>query len=281
MVRRALGVTMMPELTGTTRQTFIGIDFSGATDAGRKIWLAVGHEWQSSLHIDWCFRAADLPDGGEDRDAALRVVCSFLIGQQAAIAGCDFPFALHRSQMSGADWQSWLVQNVVRQTSADTWRDALRGERELRRVTDNEMKTPMAPLNLRVYRQTFHGLRDLLYPMMQQGACVLPMMAALSESLWLVETCPASALKKAELYAPYKGAATELRAMRQRIVQTWQERYSLQMSPALEEKVIDDAGGDALDSVLAAWIAWRICHCGEDLTALPGSDYAVEGRVYA
>jgi hypothetical protein len=96
-----------------------------------------------------------------------------------------------------------------------------------------------------------------------------------------VETCPASALKKAELYAPYKGTATELRAMRQHIVQTWQERYSMQMSPELEAKLIDDAGGDALDSVLAAWIAWRIVHCREDLTAPPGSDYAVEGRVYA
>ena len=272
---------MMPELTETTRQTFIGIDFSGATDAGRKIWLAVGHEWQGSLHIDWCFRAADLPDGGEDRDTALRAVCSFLLGQRAAIAGCDFPFALHRSQMNSVDWQSWLVQNVAPQKSADNWREALRGERELRRATDNEMKTPMAPLNLRVYRQTFHGLRGLLHPLVQQGACVLPMMTAQPESLWLVETCPASALKKAELYAPYKGAAMELNLMRERIVQTWQARYSLQMSPALEEKLIEDTGGDALDSVLAAWITWRIVNGRVDLTALPGSDYAVEGRVYA
>ena len=46
-------------------QTIYGIDFSGAKDAGKKIWIARGVSWDSGLLIKDCFRARDLPNSGK------------------------------------------------------------------------------------------------------------------------------------------------------------------------------------------------------------------------
>ena len=42
-------------------QHIYGIDFSGAQDAGKKIWIAEGVVKTDSLLIEDCFRARDLP----------------------------------------------------------------------------------------------------------------------------------------------------------------------------------------------------------------------------
>ena len=42
------------------------IDFSGAQDAGKKIWIAEGVVKTGSLLIEDCFRARDLQDSGNE-----------------------------------------------------------------------------------------------------------------------------------------------------------------------------------------------------------------------
>ncbi len=258
--------------------TVIGLDFSGARDAGRRIWVTVAHENQQVLHIDWCFPVADLPDAGCSRDEALSALCNFLRAQ-TGIVGCDFPFALHRKQMLENNWREWLQRFPARYKDAEALR-AETGEGELRRRTDNENQTPMAPLNLRLYRQTFYGIREVLWPLVQEGACVLPMMQAAEGSLWMIEICPASTLKREEIYRPYKGRKQDLRDAREQILTILTTRLPLQLSKATEAKIIDNEGGDALDSVLAAAATWRACQNPELLCAPPESEYAVEGRVF-
>ena len=62
------------ELAGQTMhspQHIYGIDFSGAQDAGKKIWIAEGVVKGGSLLIEDCFRARDLQDSGNELDICL------------------------------------------------------------------------------------------------------------------------------------------------------------------------------------------------------------------
>ena len=68
------------------RHHIYGIDFSGAQDAGNKIWIAEGVVKGDSLLIEDCFRARDLQDSGKDKD--------FMKENQDAAFGLDFPFLI-------------------------------------------------------------------------------------------------------------------------------------------------------------------------------------------
>lgn len=92
--------------------------------------------------------------------------------------------------------------------------------KKLRRQTDWDNKAPFAPYNLRVYRQTFYGLRNLLAPLVATGrASVLPMQAPAPNLPWLVEAYPACLLKAAGQYRPYKGPGDRQRVAREGIVE--------------------------------------------------------------
>ena len=49
-----------------TKHQIDGIDFSGAQDAGKKIWIAEGVVKTDLLLIEDCFGARDLQDSGND-----------------------------------------------------------------------------------------------------------------------------------------------------------------------------------------------------------------------
>ena len=54
---------------------------------------------------------------------------------------------------------------------------------------------------LRLYRQTYFGIRDVLYPLARdQQVCVLPMQSVLPDRAWILKICPASTLKRENLY---------------------------------------------------------------------------------
>jgi hypothetical protein len=195
------------------------------------------------------------------------------------------------------------------------------GDRELKRVTDVETRTPFCVYNLRLYRQTFYGIRDVLGPLMRTGSVsVLPMQPADPQKSWVVEICPASTLKSKGLYVPYKGnlarpsaaakgskgprgqgsqrppvrapesaraakrsivCSTEgRRAGRARILKDIEETEPLSITSAeLRRSILDDAGGDALDSLIAAVATRRAAH---DPGAATGKNpaYQYEGFVY-
>jgi hypothetical protein len=76
------------------RSRIIGIDFSGAKDALKKIWLAEGSVKGNALEIERCSNARDLFDPGNDRTACYRALRAYLTRQSDAIVGLDFPFGL-------------------------------------------------------------------------------------------------------------------------------------------------------------------------------------------
>ena len=156
-----------------------GVDFSGALNAGRTIWIAGGEVEGDVLHCNLCLPAERLPDSGKDRATALAVLRAFILEQSPCAVGCDFPFSLPREIVTEPTWKSFVHEFAARHPDAESfkrWSLERAGGRELRRLTDREARTPFSPYNLRLYRQTYFGIRDLLAPLIATGRVnVLPM----------------------------------------------------------------------------------------------------------
>ena len=242
------------------RQVY-GVDFSGAARAGEKIWITQGVIQGETLRIVACHQAADLPGSSVERARCLAALRDFVRQETAGAFGFDFPFGLPRDLVEEDTWRDFAVSFPDRYAGPEAFRQACRAARdglELKRVTDRETKTPFSAYNIRLYRQTYYGIRDLLAPLVQDGqVSVLPMQAAASDKPWMLEICPASTLKQLGLYRPYKGKSRQQMASRTHILHVIEEMTPLSVPTLLRSEILSDAGGDALDSVVAAFAVFR------------------------
>ncbi len=71
-----------------------GIDFSGAQDAGNKIWIAKGVLNGEILLVSECYRVRDLDDLGKGIDDCLPGMVNLVRPETNAAFGFDFPFGL-------------------------------------------------------------------------------------------------------------------------------------------------------------------------------------------
>jgi hypothetical protein len=268
----------------TSDMIFFGLDFSGARDAGRKIWLAaLEHDAaRSRPRVLSLVRAAELPGGGVSREDALAALRAFVISQTSAVFGCDFPFSLPAACIAQPDWRAFARAFAVQYTSpADLIAAGKQSGRELRRLTDRRTATPLAPTNLRLASQTFYGIRDLLAPLAAAGqAQILPLTAparGTSTRPVLIEVCPASLLKANHQYFPYKGRGEHPRAARARLL-AWLASARIDIPEASHALALADCEGDALDAILAAVAAWL----ADIARPLPDAetDWRIEGWVY-
>ena len=241
----------------------LGVDFSGARDAGNKIWIAEAVVTGNGIEIESCRRARDLPGGAVDRESALRALVDYLAGKTDALAGLDFPFSLPVTMISESSWEEFVSAFARRYQTPEYFRDdcAERGDgHELKRRTDVEARVPFSAYNLRLYRQTYWGIRDVLRPLIADDAVrVIPMQTPRASAPVIAEICPASILKREGLYSSYKGRGPRFRAARESIVDQLIERQTLRRpgEPILV-KILEDTGGDALDAVIGAIGAARV-----------------------
>lgn len=254
---------------------FVGIDFSGARDAGKKIWIAEGAEDGGGIAVATLIPASELPQSGADRSTALTALARHIAGLGRSIVGIDAPNSLPRS-FAPDGWAPWFASFAGSHASAEHFRAACRattGGKESKRPCDVTAKTPFAAWNLRLYRQTWHSLVDLYAPLVAARAVtVAPFERADGKSPRLAEICPASTLKHLGLYGSYKGR--KLADERRALLREMTGRATLQMPRALRERAIDDHGGDALDAVIALAAAVR---CRKQIAR---HDAASEGEVY-
>lgn len=250
-------------------QPCIGIDFSGGTRAGRKVWIAQGHRTADrTVRIERCDRLTDLLGVAPARDIALPALRAWIARQHAAIIGMDFPFGVPAALMPrGQRWVTWCVRLGACYTDAESFRaDCTRraGGREIKRATDVAACTPLASYNLWVYRQTYHGVRDVLAPLVAADAArVVPMQRRAAGLPTLIEVCPASTLKVIDAYLPrYKGAdraapgrGATPSATRAAIVDLLVRRTGASLPPQVRAAAVADAEGDALDAVVACLAA--------------------------
>lgn len=240
-----------------------GIDFSGAADAGRRTWIARGTVPPGGPPaVQECRSADSLPGSGPRREAALEALRSLIGRERGAVFGLDVPFGLPAPLAAAPGWEEFVTSFPERYREPEGFRRAClasAGGVELKRAADRAARTPFSPYNLRLYRQTFFGIREVLAPLVRSGAArALPMQAPDPGKPWLLEVCPASTLKRTGLYQPYKGRDPARRAARRRILESLEGRGELApLPPEVRRAAVEDPAGDALDSLLAFLAAAR------------------------
>jgi hypothetical protein len=274
------------------RSRVYGVDFSGAQTAGRKIWLARGvipayAGTGAALHIDLCARAGEWLGTGGERTACLAGLRELIAREHDSVFGLDFPFSLPRPLVGADTWTEFAGRFPDDYASPEQFRHACYarsaavGGRELKRHTDRETGTPWAAYNLRLYRQTFYGIGEVLAPLVRRDeARVRPMQAPSPDRAWLIEICPAATLKRHGLYAPYKGTGTAHAGARARLLEAVERLAPLTFaSPDLRAVVLSDRDGDALDSVIAAWAVAEALRQSNQLQ-VNDPVCSIEGSVY-
>lgn len=265
-------------------QKIYGVDFSGAANAGKKIWITSGIRENDRLHLQGCLRASELPSSANERDRCMAALLAFIRKEETSAFGFDFPFGLPRDLVKEDGWRDFVVSFSCRYTNAEDFRKAsytVSGGLELKRMTDRACQTPFSPYNLRLYRQTYYGISKVLAPLVRKHqACVLPMQKALPGRPWLLEVCPASTLKRAHLYVPYKGRTREHCTARKHILEWIEVPCGVTLPSSIRRTALMDTDGDALDSVVAAFATFRALHNQAVPAAVDHKTYLLEGYIY-
>lgn len=276
---------IMPHNNNPPR-TIYGIDFSGALDAGRKIWIAAGIVRNGVLVIGKCDRSGAFTGAGRARDDCLEGLIHFIEQQRDAAIGLDFPFGLPREVMASSDsWEDFILSFNRNYTSPQDFRVRcfrLANSRELKRHTEHEQQTPWSPYNLRLYKQSYYGMGQLLAPLIRRNAiCVLPMQEPEVGKPWLLEVCPASTLKKVGLNRPYKRKGEAGETARGEILDGLEAAGQLSaISAELRSIAVGNRAGDALDSIIAAFATFHAVRNPPVHPSELASTYAHEGYVY-
>ena len=268
-----------------------GVDFSGAIDAGTKIWIASGTIVENALKVEYCLEAKDLPGSTAERDQCLCSLRDFISAHKGGAFGFDFPFGLPRKVVKANNWEEFVLSFSDYYTDPEQFRIACRTAAcgpELKRATDIKAETPWCAYNLRLYKQTYYGIRDVLAPLVrEQLVCVLPMQSISPHIPWLFEICPASTVKKRlGITSSYKGGPKEKHkekySVREHILHQMEETGDLVIPDSnLRLRILSNRHGDALDSVIAAFATFRAVHNLSDSAVLGSDTYALEGYVYA
>ena len=263
-----------------------GVDFSGAVDAGKHIWIAEADVTNSGLAITDCRSASNFLGVFPTRDVTFPALVEFISSKRDAAFGFDFPFGLPASMVDEDSWTAFVSAFPSRYPSLanfDADCHAASGGKEWKRLCDVETKAPFSPYNRRVIFQTYYGIRDLLLPLVVNGKATVPPIHQVQGNVpWLLEVCPAGALKAAGLYKPpYKGRSASHFDARSHILKSLENDGSIQaVPPGLRDTILSNAGGDALDSVVAAAVTARTVNNPASIAAMSGEPYNVEGCIY-
>lgn len=273
-------------------KTVVGVDFSGAKLAGRNIWLARCSIRRAKLRLDALENLEQLAQQAE-REQAYAHLRELIGRSEQALWGIDFPFGLP-IELGLGDWSEQLSLLSTWADSANAFglhccdrAKAAVGKLHTRRDTDTETKTPFDCYHYRIIYQTFHGMRDLLVPLIKDAkTCVIPFQFDQLEACKriVVEACPGSTLKRLGLphnrYKQTKPGKVEAKYVKTRKIILKGISENIELEPAAIKTMLNNPGGDALDAVIAAvgvWQAWTTL----DLDGIRRHPrYAREGLVF-
>lgn len=227
-----------------------GIDFSGGERPEGKIWVATRDG-----------RTIELRRGFDHRSIVEMILASRDDGRDH-LWRIDAPFGLALESLGDfgiePSWQA-MAEWLGSFGSAREWRSTCRAmaRREPRRVTDREAHTPMSPLNLRVFKQTWSVITRVLKPLAEAGIRIEPVAGPLGSRVVVAEGCPASVLHQLGWPARgYKGggpasgnADDPPRSLRRELVERLR-KTGLPIPRPVAGKAIDDREGDGLDALL-------------------------------
>ena len=256
-----------------TPVTVLGVDLSAsASTAHRKTWITRATVADGVVDLEEPFPAHALPGEPRSRDAVFDALRQTVAeADPPAVVGLDAPFSLPAPIVNEPDWRAFLETVPATFTDADDFQT--RCHRRTARATDGDRKElrrrcderfdGLCPYNRFVYRITYHTLRDLLWPLIRsEAAAAWPFQpGATTADRVLLETYPAAVLasRLSVRSTTYKDADDDP-AFRRAVLDQVLASDEVVVEPhptatAVRAAVVDDAGGDALDSLLAAWAA--------------------------
>ncbi len=231
----------------------LGVDWSGSAQAGKKVWAARVAFDQPGARLARLWR----PFHGLDAAGVAGGFAAWLAGEDFDVAGLDFCFGLssgHAVAGLPVGGPAALGPWLSRFAGPAAFKSALGQERK--RETDRLRRSPFAPTNLRMFRQTYWGLRALA----GVGLPILPWSGPAPRAV--VEVLPAHVVAVLCPGCRYKGGTPQARTERQRLLATLAGACRLGVPPQDEQVILGDAEGDALDAVLAAVAAGAAYHGG-------------------
>lgn len=279
--------------------TICGVDFSGARQAGRNLWVArvepaAGKSKRPRYHLT-DLSCLEKLCGTAERAAVLECLVGLVAESQHALWALDFPFGMPVEVMPpGARWPDQL--DFLHAWGEDAYgagveclrrAQALGGPNHIRRLTDVEVKAPFDAYHYRIIYQTFYGMRDVLGPLrLLRQTAILPFQYRRLPAARrvLVEACPASTLKRLGLphqnYKQVEGGPllAKRRRNRHRILDGLARH--VRIGEAQRRVIMRNGGGDALDAVIAAvgaLQAWREC---DHRAVARHPRYPREGRLF-
>ena len=262
-----------------------GVDFTSVPRRGKPITLAEAQLDGEVLRVDEVLPLASFI---EFEDA--------LAEEGPWVAAIDFPFGLPLRFLDNVEWprSSWIdYVEHVRSMGKVQFEDSLaeymaprgEGDKEHKRRTDPPgAASPMKLGRPAVAKMFFEGAPRIA----RAGANVLPCAPRDSDRV-IVEgyAVPVVQALVAQKRFGYKGKGSERRQRREQIVSDLTGRrcrrtygVAVTLSPADEERLIEDQEGDLLDAVLcavqAAWVSSQLANGG---LAQTDSVLRLEGRI--
>jgi len=138
--------------------------------------------------------------------------------------------------------------------NARSWRGAMRdmSRREPKRACDRALATPMAPMNLRVFKQTYTVITEILLPLAREGVAIDPVEMPLgaAPAVRVCEGCPSSVLRhQGWPHKGYKGGGDPPRRLREEFVRLLRKE-GLEIASETAVEAIHDEEGDLLDALI-------------------------------
>ncbi len=264
------------------RPRILGVDFSGARDAERRIWIAQGLARADGLTIEALDPLRALASEARGPRAAARALGRMIAESGPAVVGVDAPFSVPAALSGGRCWTDYVAAFERAFPTPHAFRTHCQAhtDGEVKRATDKDARTPFAVYNLRLFRQTYHAICDVAGPLIAHDVARFPPMQNSAAGLpTVLETCPASLLQALRWRTVYKGRSEAASAGRRNLIR----RMRMQGVSAAESiwaKAQDNAGGDALDALLCALTCRRIFERPEILEQSSDVQTKFEGKVF-
>ena len=237
------------------RITVHGVDFSGA-DSGGSAKIRICERELSAKSVVTVrgrldrhgLRQAILESCKDGRDHLWRIDAPF--GLPLECFAQSRPAGMAEGELSWRIVAEWIASFET----AREWRGAMRelSRREPRRACDRVLHTPMAPMNLRVFKQTFTVIKEILVPLAREGVAIMPVsMPVTGKPLVRVcESCPASILYNRSWPAKgYKGTGEPPRALREELIGLLR-KDGLEIPSNFDVEAIHDVEADLLDALI-------------------------------
>lgn len=269
------------------RDHVFGVDFSGSSSPGRKIWITEANLRGGSIQIVKCEPASDwFGRSASDRDSIYHDLIQLIESHLSAVFGFDFPFSLPKTVLKNvSSWRGHLenLDQLSGNKSAEEFRQSCVGRatvkpgasKYLRRETDWRYGG-QCPYHHHLQHQTYHGQRNILAPLITgDDAVAIPMQDQSPTHPWMIEVYPAATLSKLGLYQQgYKNHTGSARRRSHNIdgLRDW----GVMVSSPITQRCIDN--DDAHDSLVAA--VGTSCALQDDFpvdNACPD----IEGQIFA